>query len=213
MVVSYSDGDQTTNATPYGNAPGAPTGPLAPTDPTQQSGYDVDGNGTVGDSGDVWSTVDFGHGVITGWMDLDGNGYLSDDEKDIDGDGLSNYEEEHGPLMAQSWWASQYPNDGTYPLPYAGTNWLNPDTDGDGTLDGADDQDNDGYTNIEEVFRGYAMPRAATSGHPTPNVNPFNPCYPNEASPTCMTHPPFNPPFGPFNPASAPATWTTWPAP
>jgi hypothetical protein len=57
------------------------------------------------------------------------------------------------------------------------------------------------------------MPRAASSAHPTPNVNPFNPCYPNEASPTCMTHPPFNPPFGPFNPASAPATWTTWPAP
>src|SRR6185312_17548179 len=52
MVVAYSDGDQTTNATAQGNPIGHPTGPAAPCSPTQsestQSGFDVNGNGTVG---------------------------------------------------------------------------------------------------------------------------------------------------------------------
>jgi hypothetical protein len=221
MVVAYSDGDQTTNTMdgagnvihPEGNPLGAPTGPASPTDPSAQSGFDVDGNGTIGDSGDIWSTTTLGSRTVTGWMNFDGNSYLSDDEKDVDQDGLSNYEETHGPLMGPTWWSSEIQADGTYPLAYAGTNWLDPDSDGDTIPDGADDQDLDGYTNIEEVLRGYAMPRAAASGDPMPTVNPFNPCYPNDASPSCMTHPPFNPPFGPFNTSSTPTTWHTWPAP
>ena len=215
MVVSYSDGDQTTNATSYGDQPGAPDGPLAPTDPNAQSGFDIDGNGVIGDSGDVWSTL----GSHVGWMNIDGrlnqdgNEYLSDEEKDIDGDGLSNFEEAHGPLMGPDWWTSEIPGDGTFTLAYTGTNWLDRDTDGDGIPDGADDQDHDGYTNIEEVFRGYAMPRAAATTDPEPAVDPFNPCYPNMASPTCPVEHPFNPPYGPYKTGSTPATWNSWPAP
>jgi hypothetical protein len=223
MVVSYSDGDQTTNATPQGNSLGAPTGPAAPCEPgqnetTTQSGFDVNGNGTIGDAGDILSYQDYSLGVDgyvgfsstpLGWMNEDQKGladcFLSDDEKDIDGDGLSNYTETHGPLMAQSWWTTFVPKAGKFPIDYNGTNWLVPDTDGDGIPDGADDQDHDGYTNIQESLplgnpkddanqarSVWAWPAAdepigVSDRHP--NVDAFNPCLPNGLSPACPRHP------------------------
>ncbi|HEY7629837.1 MAG TPA: IPT/TIG domain-containing protein [Thermoleophilaceae bacterium] len=212
MVVAYSDGDQTTNPTAQGNAIGVPTGPAAPCEagqtPSTQSGFDVDGNG-VTDAGDVLSYQGFGafNAAVgptptpLGWMnEMEKNGvgncYLSDDEKDIDGDGLSNYTEAHGPLMNQKWWATFVPKAGTYPIDYNGTNWLDRDTDGDGIPDGADDQDHDGYTNIEESTP-LADPTAdadvqaasvwtwPTAPDQHPNVDAFNPCLPNDMSPTC----------------------------
>jgi hypothetical protein len=205
MVVAYSDGDQTTNPSPYGDEPGPPTGPPAPTDPNAQSGFDVNGDGVIGDAGDVWSHT----GAAVGWMNLDGNSYLNDSEKDVDGDGLSNYEETSGPMLGAAWWSSQFPADGTYPLAYAGTNWLETDTDGDTIPDGADDQDHDGYTNIQELSRDYVFP-----GFGTANVAEYNPCLPNDAPDrACMSHPPFNASFAPFAPGSTQPTWHTWPAP
>lgn len=57
-------------------------------------------------------------------------------------------------------------------------NWLDPDTDGDGTPDNLDDQDYDGLSNIEEI---------------TPGVDgyyslPTDPCDPNPDARTCPTH-------------------------
>jgi hypothetical protein len=98
--------------------------------------------------------------------------------------------------MNQKWWATFVPKAGTYPIDYNGTNWLDRDTDGDGIPDGADDQDHDGYTNIEESTP-LADPTAdadvqaasvwtwPTAPDQHPNVDAFNPCLPNDMSPTC----------------------------
>jgi IPT/TIG domain-containing protein/thrombospondin type 3 repeat protein len=229
MVVSYSDGDQTTNPTAQGNPPNSQTGPAAPTDPNAQSIFDVNGDGTV-NATDGIGFEDLGGttGLYDSGTDVPGNAnywnneglfdtYLSDDEKDIDRDGLSNFDETHGPLSGQGWWASNTSTagEGTYPIAYDGTNWLDPDTDGDGILDGADDQDHDGYTNIEEdmpdFVAGPFMAWAAANGA-DPAVNPFNPCLPNDASPACIKHPTAGASYAPFNHAPD-ATWHTWPAP
>jgi hypothetical protein len=248
MVVSYSDGDQTTNTldgagnliNPQGNPIGDPTGPPAPCaapEGTQtvstQSGFDVNGNGVIGDPGDVLSyqgATGFVDNQTTplGWMNefnqnSQADCFLSDDEKDIDGDGLSNYTEAHGPLMGQSWWTSFVPKAGTFTIGYTGTNWLDPDTDGDGIPDGADDQDHDGYTNIEESMplgdpAADATIQAKSTWHfpvegDNPNVDAFDPCLPNVMSPACPRHPAAGAPYAPFADSSPPASYSTWPRP
>jgi IPT/TIG domain/Bacterial TSP3 repeat len=237
MVVSYSDGDQTTNATAQGNPIGHPAGPAAPCDPTQspatQSGFDVNGNGTIGDAGDVLSfqgDTSFVDNATTplGWMNepeaAGANCFLSDDEKDIDGDGLSNFTETHGPLSDPKWWTTYVPTAGTFPITYTGTNWLDRDTDGDGIPDGADDQDHDGYTNIEEatplgdptadatvqagsVWTWPASDEPSTVTNRNPNVDAFNPCLPNVASPACPRHPAGAAGYAPYADSSPSATW------
>jgi IPT/TIG domain-containing protein/thrombospondin type 3 repeat protein len=222
MVVAYSDGDQTTNASSSGNLTGDPSGPAAPSDPNAQSTYDVNGDGVV-DANDLWGFVDLNaNGVydagtdVPSWNNYWGTTYLHDDEKDIDGDGLPNFDETHGALSGPAWWLKDAvsKDDGTYYLPYSGTDWLNPDTDGDGLNDGADDQDHDGYTNIEEDYGLYVGGRfmAYAAAHNAPiNVHAFNPCLPNVMSPACSRHPDKS--YAPFKDSSRPATFSTWPAP
>lgn len=124
----------------------------------------------------------------TAWEDLDGNGFLTDDEKDVDHDGLTNWDEAHG-RMQPDWWTKVVTTEKPFTVKYLGTDWLDPDTDGDGLPDGADDVDHDGYTNADEVTRGPFW------------VQPFNPCLPDPKSITCPKHPPVPsdayPPFGP----------------
>jgi hypothetical protein len=86
-------------------------------------------------------------------------GVLSDDERDADGDGLTNYDELRG-RMTDGWWASKYdgsspgfPKESPYPTSYPGVDPLVADVDGDGVKDGADDQDHDGLSNAFEVSR------------------------------------------------------------
>jgi IPT/TIG domain/Bacterial TSP3 repeat len=237
MVVAYSDGDQTTNPQPSGNLVADPTGPPAPCPPsatTDQSGYDVNGNGSVGDSGDVLSYQStalggyVGTSTPLGWMNQDGC-FLSDDEKDIDGDGLSNYTEAHGPLMGQSWWTTFVPKAGIFPVSYAATDWLDRDTDGDGIPDGADDQDHDGYTNIQEsrplgdpkddvnqarsVWAWVDANEPSGVSIPHPNIQAFNPCLPNVLSPTCPRHPPGAAGYAPFADQSPSQSWADPDAP
>ncbi len=224
MVVSYSDGDQTTNAGPSGNPIGDPTGPAAPADANAQSPYDVNGDGVV-DSNDTWGFIDLnGNGVynagvdIPSWINYSGQSFLTDDEKDIDGDGLTNFDEAHGPLSGPTWWTTDSisKNDGVYPIPYTGTNWLDRDTDGDGLPDGADDQDHDGYTNIEEDYGAYVagpFMSWASAHNADINVHAFNPCLPNVLSPACTRHPDPSAGYAPFKQGSRQPTWTTWPAP
>jgi hypothetical protein len=121
------------------------------------------------------------------FLDLNGDGKLTDDERDIDNDNLSNWVEAHGP-MVREWWLTPYKQEKLYSPAYPGVDWLDQDSDGDGVIDGLDDQDHDGWSNMSEVSRT------------TYWVNPYNPCLPDWKSPTCSLHPPPPedswPPFG-----------------
>jgi hypothetical protein len=144
---------------------------------------------------------------LTYW-DLDRDTYVSDDERDEDADGLTNYDEVSGPMSA-GWWKACYPEEGEYPIPYVGTQPYDADSDGDGILDGADDQDFDDIANIMELSRNMAgdVPRnGSCAGAGTFNaaapwktyVNPFNPCLPDQSSRTCQRHPMMAAPYAPF---------------
>jgi hypothetical protein len=142
--------------------------------------------------------------------DMNGNDVLSDDERDADGDGLANWDESHGRLLP-AWWVGVYGGDPyketTYPVAFAGPDMLDADTDGDGILDGADDNDFDGLSNTFEATRPtgwgakYVSINGATPSNYDPNtnqytpgswlyarVNPFNPCKPVWSS-VCHIHP------------------------
>ena len=59
---------------------------------------------------------------------------------------------------------------------------------------GADDQDQDGMSNLQELDRHYAL----TPGGQNLWVNPYNPCLPDFLSRTCTLHPPMSDPWAPF---------------
>jgi hypothetical protein len=151
-----------------------------------------------------------------------------DSERDADADGLANrLESARGP-SDNAWWAAFWANDqrfsppvepwgeafycGPAPLaqspghfderPFQDLDLADSDVDGDTLLDGEDDQDNDGYTNIVELYEtekdldGNGQP--AWCGYPAEAavptiliggidwaVNAFNPCAPNPDSRTC----------------------------
>jgi hypothetical protein len=136
-----------------------------------------------------------------GGTDYDQNGKVTDDEKDADNDGLANWVElARGGDGNKPLWtnpnlgacpfvgsSSQYQDCGAGSVPNGNTfnnlfasyasylqpNWLDPDTDGDGINDSADDQDHDGLSNAAEI--------AGTD-------NPVDPCDPDTESPTCQQH-------------------------
>jgi hypothetical protein len=122
------------------------------------------------------------------YMDYNGNGTLGDDERDVDGDGLPNWIEAHGGTSGQDWWSGAYTDEKAYGVTFAGTDWLDADTDGDGLIDGLDDQDHDGYNNITESDR--------TNG--TLWVQPVNPCLPDYHSPICSIRVPKENAWAPF---------------
>jgi hypothetical protein len=183
-----------------------------PLDPSDRD-VDYDGDGlTLSDEYAAWVT--YGHSTFplnysdgtqtsggpvqvtpaTQWEDMNGDGFLTDDEKDIDGDGLTNWDEAHG-RMWPPWWQAIYRDEKPFTVTYLQTNWLDPDTDGDTLPDGADDVDHDGYANAAELDRD-------SSGI---WVQPFNPCLPDPQSPTCPLHPPVDNPYPPF---AQPGGWT-----
>jgi len=151
----------------------------------------------------------------------------TDDERDADADGLANYiESVHGPGQP-SWWEGYYGTDahkaepwGPKPAttcgqefgaftqrPFAELDMTDPDTDGDTVLDGVDDQDNDDFTNIQEMYEpivqgmdtdgatfncaGLAYPALDMGPSGAWAVNAFNPCAPNPNSRTCDLYKPF----------------------
>ncbi|MCU0257572.1 MAG: IPT/TIG domain-containing protein [Solirubrobacteraceae bacterium] len=133
-------------------------------------------------------------------LDMNGNGVLTDDEKDADTDGLANYDESTGRITI-GYWAKL--TESTEP-PFAGApgtqvmaepSMTDPDTDGDGLLDGADDQDQDGFPNQLELSRATAL----TGDGQHLLVNPYNPCLPDYRSRVCTLHPPFENAWAPFN--------------
>jgi hypothetical protein len=156
------------------------------------------------------------------YFDMDYDGKLSDDERDEDADGLSNWVEAHGYLQPD-WWKAVYEKEHSFTIPYAGTDLADPDSDGDGVRDGADDQDHDDFTNISEQSRrlvaGLNTPWVYGSGafmdwvrqiEPLKSdpasgdplrawVQPFNPCLPDASSRTCPRYPPTKDIYPPFD--------------
>jgi hypothetical protein len=153
--------------------------------------FDVNRDGTESDSERLYN-------------DVDGDGFLSDDERDEDADGLTNYDESHGRMYAP-YWKSCYTIEKPYYVPYEGSDIADADSDGDGVRDGADDQDHDDIPNLMELSRfdasGYFdgeatckpdpdAPKPPDTNHPTAygRVNPFNPCLPYIKSRTCAKY-------------------------
>jgi hypothetical protein len=180
-------------------------------------------------------------------LDADENNQLSDDERDADADGLGNWDELRG-RMTEDWWPKQHdgqaePKESKYPdidfldnedTAPAFNAHVDPDMDGDGILDGADDNDHDGVSNQFEVRRPddwllQAFVPVDIDGDGTfdtfgdgPNpwayTNPFNPCKPFDTE-RCHRYVPFGyydsddvPPIGPPPPAGFPGGAPTTPA-
>jgi hypothetical protein len=174
-------------------------------------------------------------GGLLGWvLDIDQNGVLSDDERDADADGLGNWDEVRG-RMTEAWWPAQHdgqnePRESKYPdLDFLDNEdtapWYNahtdPDMDGDGLVDGLDDNDHDGLSNQFEVNRpaDWLMDAIITGPpvNPWAYTNPFNPCKPFNSE-RCHSHPPFGyyksdevPPVGPNPPPGYPTVHPTTP--
>jgi hypothetical protein len=124
-------------------------------------------------------------------LDIDGDGNLSDDERDGDGDGLSNVVETNlrGTV---AWWSGAYPDEKPYSISrFAEPAFTDPDTDGDGVPDAADDQDHDGWDNYHEM--------ELSRGDQNVRVQPFNPCLPDPYSRTCSRYVPFSGAWPPFD--------------
>ena len=153
-------------------------------------------------------------------------GVYRDDERDADRDGLANFiESVHGPGQA-SWWKGFYAQQnmkaepwpkqtcgqefGAFEMrPFADPDMADPDVDGDTLLDGEDDQDNDDFSNIREMYEGVFSDLDGDGGFscggitypsidldPGPGsdphgVNAFNPCAPDAHSRTCSDWKPF----------------------
>lgn len=134
------------------------------------------------------------------YFDLNADNKVSDDERDEDGDGLTNFDEAHGRLT-QDYWTSCYSDETPYTIRWAGTDLTNADSDGDGVRDGADDQDFDDLPNVMELSRNAATGRRdwsqicqavegldADGADPMPEHgyrNPFNPCLPDLDADVC----------------------------
>jgi hypothetical protein len=156
-------------------------------------------------------------------FDLDGSGFLADHERDEDADGMINFDENSGRTQA-GWWSGCYPKETAYYITYTDTDLADPDTDGDGVRDGADDQDHDDVPNVMELSRIAASGHDDTEGgqqcqlaeaiedtfdgvdpphywHETDygRVNPFNPCLPVAHSRTCNRFPSFSQKWAPFD--------------
>ena len=90
------------------------------------------------------------------WNDWDYDGILSDDERDWDKDGLANIYEYFSADFAP------------WEPPFPGTlrpDFMDPDSDGDGLLDGYDDQDHDDVSNAAELCGRHVDDEPVRPGH------------------------------------------------
>lgn len=192
----YAALDLNSAAQPYPGKRAYPN-PLDPTD----ASTDHDGDGlTMAEEYAAWARYGDGQFPLTSYsdgnqntggfmavppgkeyLDLNHNGVLSDDERDVDGDGIGNWDELHGAFDVTHAKNLNYK---------PGLDWLDPDTDGDGIPDGADDQDHDGVSNLDEIKpplsgTGYTIPGRVAAM----SSNPLDPCDPDPQSVYCPLHP------------------------
>lgn len=151
-----------------------------------------------------------GHEEYKDFLDLDGDGRLTDDERDVDGDGLGNFVEIRGVMRVGYYPNSQecgYRYDPVLPHLFLEPNYLDWDSDGDGVWDGNDDQDNDDVANVDEIGPEYMGPlhpeyedcgaedrpelpiNNSRDGIQTPLRHPYNPCLPYRSR-TCNRYVP-----------------------
>ena len=141
------------------------------------------------------------------YLDFNRNGFLTDNERDADGDGLANVEE-----IRVMMWEGHYPagEDCGYeykpvlPRVFLQVDYMNWDTDGDGVWDGNDDQDSDDVSNVDEIRTDPSLVRPdplfteCEDASPLP-INaardgsavlrhPYNPCLPDRFSDTCARY-------------------------
>lgn len=146
--------------------------------------------------------------------DRDGDGFISDDERDEDADGLTNVDELRGRMTA-GYWKSCYENEQPYTTVYAGTDLVDRDTDGDGIVDGADDQDHDDIPNLMELSRFAASGLVDWDAHDgqckissaIPETVPDGPDSDTEPDPLEEWHPNAYGRVNPFNPC-LPYDWS-----
>jgi hypothetical protein len=131
------------------------------------------------------------------------HGCLSDEERDEDGDFLSNAQEANLMMTGPAYVQALY-QEPAFKEVLEGTDLLDPDTDGDGIVDGIDDQDQDDFWNVEEIRRGWESSveekhadGADQDTNPDPStasdtgkrtglwVDPYNPCLPWIHSRSC----------------------------
>ena len=96
-----------------------------------------------------------------GYLDLDADGSLTDDERDADGDGLGNFSELRGVMRIGYYPTAEgcgYTYEPVLPRPFLEPDYLDWDSDGDGIWDGNDDQDNDDVANADEIGAEYMGP-------------------------------------------------------
>jgi IPT/TIG domain len=172
---------------------------------------DVNHNGVVDGAG----RADYLSGE-TFIYDGDSDGYISDDERDEDADGLTNVDELRG-RMTPGYWQKCYGSvsEKAYAVAYAGTDLVDRDTDGDGIIDGADDQDHDDIPNIMELSRNMASGLVDWDGHDgqctvsdlIPTEGPDGPDPDDEPDPLEEWHPNAYGRVNPFNPC-LPYDWS-----
>lgn len=166
------------------------------------AGYDFDGDGLAsGEEHAAWlrsgrpSELSYSDGrQLTGvaapppagraYLDLDGDGALSDEEKDVDGDGIGNWDEIRGRMSVGQWPAYS----STPPVVFLQPEFTVTDTDGDGVVDGDDDQDHDDFSNLVEMTSVPAQPYPYSPGADPNDYHPFDPCKPDPNSRTCTRH-------------------------
>jgi len=135
------------------------------------------------------------------WLDLNGDGKLTDDERDFDGDNISN-QIEFNMAGQQEWWdkvkwrkrgtGTEYEAELPYTLrTFSGLDATAIDSDGDGLSDGQDDQDNDGWSNFLEM--------QYTRAELGVRVQAFNPCLPQMHAINCSRYRPFEKAWPPFD--------------
>ncbi|MGH2744160.1 MAG: IPT/TIG domain-containing protein [Thermoleophilaceae bacterium] len=154
----------------------------------------------------------WGDGIFPG----SANDVWRDDERDADGDGLSNWLESARGPSKNAWWQAVLSDKGVQPWPdltcaqefgyfeerpFAELDLADPDVDGDTVLDGEDDQDHDDYDNITELYEAHydldgdggfvcgTEPFWSIDRDPTAGVDPWvtNPFNPCAPNPNSRT--------------------------